>query len=296
MSIHAKILPTGRAALHCVELVSRPLEREDGLGRFAVFGDALAPLFAAKLDPLFAAGPWEPCVVACDLAASEVLAERIGPVAGNFLLPVGDAGGRLFASFSLPPIGGDPSADGAAFGARVPGSVVMLLRRLERALTEALGECLDEAVIRGGDAARFETDLAKLGCFPPRTKAALLTFRFTASEGAPIEVLIACRKSMLARLMAHFRTCGTAAVLTAPQFVDPAIGAIPLPLRVQLAELKLSAQRLMSLKPGQILPISVARSVPLTVHGLRLATGSVGEQDDRIALQIERVLMTGDAA
>ena len=304
MNMHAQITPAGRTAMHCEELVARQVEREDGLGRFAMLGAALAPLFAAKLEPLFTAGAWEPRVTACEMVASEALAERIGPVAGNFLLPVGDAGGRLFASFALPPIGarlarmfgGDPASEGAAFGARVPSSVVMLLRRLERGLTEALGECLDEAVMRTEDAARFETDLAKLGSFPPRTQAALLALRFTASEGAPIEILVACRKSMLARLLAHFQPTGAATARVVPQFIDPAMGAIPLPLRVQLAELKLSAQRLMSLRPGHVLPISVARSVPLMVQGQRLATGSIGEQDDRIALQIERVLMTGDAA
>ena len=304
MNMPAKIAPAGRAALHCAELVARPAMREDGLERFAMLGDALAPLFAAKLDPLFAAGAWEPHVTACELAASEALADRIGPVAGNFMLPVGDAGGRLVASFSLPPIaarlarmfGGDPAGEGAAIGNRVPGSVVMLLRRLERALTEALGECLEEAVMRVGDAARFETDLSKLASFPPRAEAAVLALRFTASEGAPIELLIACRKSVLVRLLAHFQPSRVATARSAPEFINPAMGAIPLPLRVQLAELKLSAQRLIALQPGQILPISAPRSVPLMVHGRRLATGSVGEQDDRIALQIERVLMTGDAA
>jgi len=290
--------------MHCEELVARPVERADGLGRFAQLGDALAPLFAAKLEPLFTAGAWQARVTSCELVASEALAERIGPVAGNFLLPVGDAGGRLFASFALPPIGarlarmfgGDPAGEGAVFGSRVPSSVVMLLRRLERALNEALGECLDEAVMRSDDTARFEVDLARLGSFPPRTQAALLALRFTASEGAPIDVLVACRKSMLARLLAHFQPAGASSARVLPQFAHPAMGAIPLPLRVQLAELKLSAKRLMSLRPGQMLPISVARSVPLMVQGKRVATGSVGEQDDRIALQIERVLMVGDAA
>jgi len=304
MSMHAAIHAAGRAALHCEELVARPVEREDGLGRFAMLGAALAPLFAARLEPLFNLGPWEPRVTACEMAASEVLAERIGPVAGNFMLAVGDAGGRMFASFALPPIGarlarmfgGDPAGEGAAFGARVPSSVLMLLRRLERALNEALGECLDEAMMRSDDTARFETDLAKLGSFPPRTQAALIALRFTASEGAPIEVLVACRKTMLARLLAHFQPSGAVAARNVPQFVHPAMGAIPLPLRVQLAELKLSAQRLMSLRPGQVLPISVARSVPLMACGHRLATGSIGEQDDRIALQIERVLMVGETA
>jgi len=305
MSIHSPFASAGRAAMHCEQLVARPVEREDGLGRFALLGDTLAPLLAAKLEPLFTAGAWEPRVTACELIASEALSERIGTVAGNFLLPVGDAGGRLFASFSLAPIasrlarmfGGDAAGEAPVIGARVPSSVMMLLRRLERGLTESLGECLDEAVMRTEDTARFETDLAKLGSFPLRTQAATLTFTFTAEGGAPIDLVLACRKSMLGRLLAHFGSTGAVSAPRAiPQFIDPAMGAIPLPLRVQLAEMKLTARRLMGLRAGQVLPLAVARSVPLMVQGRCLATGSIGEQDDRIALQIERVLMTGDAA
>jgi len=304
MSMEGKISGAGRAAMHCAQLVTPAPVADDGLGQFARLGAALAPLLAARLEPLFMAGAWETRVTACELALSDTLDTRIGPVAGNFLLPVGDAGGRLFASFALAPLGarlsrmfgGDAAGETKSFGPRLPSSVVMLLRRLERALTEALGECLDEAVMRPDDGARFEPDFAKLGCFPATTQAALLGFSFHSQEGAPLELLLACRKTMLARLMGHFHATGAAAARVQPDLLDPAIGAIPLPLRVQLAEMKLSARRLLGLRPGQVLPISVARSVPLMVQGMRLATGSIGEQDDRIAIQIEHILMNGDAA
>lgn len=303
MSIEGEIKPAGRAAMHCEELVARGAPADDGLGRFARLGEALAPLMADRLESLFTAGKWEGKVAKCEFASADTLDAQIGFVAGNFLLPVGDAGGRLFASFALAPIGarlarmfgGDAAGETPQFGNKIPGSVVMLLNRLERALNDALGECLDEAVMRREDKALFAADFEKLGCFPARSQAAMLSFRFSSAEGVPLEMLLACRKTMLGRLMSHFHATGAATAKVVPQFVDPALGAVPLPLRVQLAEMKLSAQKLMGLRPGQVLPIAVARSVPLMVQGQRLALGSIGEQDDRIALQIEHVL-TGVAA
>lgn len=43
---------------------------------------------------------------------------------------------------------------------------------------------------------------------------------------------------------------------------------------------------LSTLKPGQLLPVAVARSVPLTIGDKVVAHGTVGEMDDRVAVQI----------
>jgi len=41
-----------------------------------------------------------------------------------------------------------------------------------------------------------------------------------------------------------------------------------------------------ALRPGQVLPVSVARSIPLSVGGRTVAHGVVGAVDDRVAIQI----------
>lgn len=65
-----------------------------------------------------------------------------------------------------------------------------------------------------------------------------------------------------------------------------AFGDIPLPLRATLVDMRIPLARIAALKPGDVLPVSVARQVPLAIGDATIAHGAVGEVDDRVALQI----------
>ena len=65
-----------------------------------------------------------------------------------------------------------------------------------------------------------------------------------------------------------------------------AIEDIPLTVLATLVDMRIPLARLATLKPGMVLPVSVARSVPLSIAGTIVAHGTVGELDDRVALQI----------
>jgi flagellar motor switch protein FliM len=67
---------------------------------------------------------------------------------------------------------------------------------------------------------------------------------------------------------------------------DQTFGAIPLTLRATLVDMRVPLARIAALRPGQVLPVSVARQVPLSIGGVTIAHGTVGEVDDRVALQI----------
>nr|WP_281384449.1 FliM/FliN family flagellar motor C-terminal domain-containing protein [Novosphingobium flavum] len=77
----------------------------------------------------------------------------------------------------------------------------------------------------------------------------------------------------------------------APRKADPLaapFAEIDLPLRAVLVEMRMSMSALAALEPGMVVPVAVARQVPLC-HGNRtIATGTVGAADDRVALQITR--------
>lgn len=294
--------PARRAALHCAQLVAREIEAESGFGAFARFGKALAPRFAGKLPEIFAETGWEAEAGPPEPVLARDLAGKIDKVAGNFLLPVGDAGGRLLASFRLGPVrerleaifGGHKASELPEAGARLPRSLTLLLARLERALTEAVLACLDESLARREQQAEFATDFARLAVFPGQAEAVLMPLRLvSASPHRALELHLACRKTTMTRLLAHFADSAPAPEATATAAVPPAIGEVPLRLRARLAELKLPAGRLLALRPGQILPLPVGRSVPLYAGGRRIASGLVGEADDRVALQIEQVFLGG---
>lgn len=65
-------------------------------------------------------------------------------------------------------------------------------------------------------------------------------------------------------------------------------GDLPLPATAVLAEMQLPLARVSALKAGDIIPLSIARQVPLQIGGATVAQGTIGSQDDRVALQITR--------
>ncbi|RIV81331.1 flagellar motor switch protein FliM [Aurantiacibacter xanthus] len=301
---HQSFVAERRVAMHCAALVSAKPDADARLTAFGRLGSALEPALATRMAAVFNANGWT-----CEAGEAEVmlareLAEKIAPVAGNFILPVGDAGGRLFATFALPPIlarleamfGGDAGAVDFKPGPKLPSSIELLLKRLARALTEALGTCLDAAALRAGEEATFSTDYAKLAVFPGQADAVVMPIRVAAPEGPAITLKLACRPGTVSRLLTHFSEGGAQPKPVIPEILPSAIADVPLPMRARLAEMKVPASRLMNLRPGQVLPIAVARSVPLFVGQHRVASGAMGEQDDRVALQLDRVLLTGDKA
>ena len=64
---------------------------------------------------------------------------------------------------------------------------------------------------------------------------------------------------------------------------------IRLPARTVLARPNLSLADLMQLKAGDIIPVTIGRSLPLIVGDRIVAHGSIGEQDGRAAFQIEKL-------
>jgi flagellar motor switch protein FliM len=69
-------------------------------------------------------------------------------------------------------------------------------------------------------------------------------------------------------------------------------GDIPLTLRATLVDMHIPLARIAALKPGDVLPVSVARHVPLSTGQATIAHGTVGEMDDRVALQIIQAFAT----
>ncbi len=68
-----------------------------------------------------------------------------------------------------------------------------------------------------------------------------------------------------------------------------ALGDVRIEARTVLARPELSVAELMQLKVGDVIPVSIPASVPLLVEGRTVAVGSIGEQDGKAALRIERV-------
>jgi flagellar motor switch protein FliM len=44
-----------------------------------------------------------------------------------------------------------------------------------------------------------------------------------------------------------------------------------------------------ALEPGAVLPVAVARAVPLSIGGIEIARGTIGAQDDRVAVKLIKI-------
>jgi flagellar motor switch protein FliM len=64
---------------------------------------------------------------------------------------------------------------------------------------------------------------------------------------------------------------------------------VSLPVRSVLARPEISVAELLALKPGDVIPITLAPRTPLLAGARRIADGVIGEQDGRAALMIEKV-------
>jgi flagellar motor switch protein FliM len=69
--------------------------------------------------------------------------------------------------------------------------------------------------------------------------------------------------------------------------LDP-FGAMPLTLSAVLVDMRIGFAELSNLQPGQILPVAVARSIPLKIGDKTIASGTIGALDDRVAVQISQ--------
>lgn len=68
-----------------------------------------------------------------------------------------------------------------------------------------------------------------------------------------------------------------------------ALENVSLPVRSVVARPTLSVKELLSLKVGDVIPITLAPKAPLIVGNRRLAEGTIGEQEGRAAFQIETI-------
>ena len=67
------------------------------------------------------------------------------------------------------------------------------------------------------------------------------------------------------------------------------VSQVCLPVRSILARPELPLSRIMTLQPGDVIPLTMPRNVPLTVAGRLFAHGTIGESNGRAAIRIESI-------
>lgn len=71
--------------------------------------------------------------------------------------------------------------------------------------------------------------------------------------------------------------------------LNDAVGTVALPVRSVLARPEIDLARLMTLQPGDIIPLSLPRQVPVVVAGIEIGCGTIGDAGGRVAIRIEKI-------
>lgn len=282
---HHRFRAAGRAAQHCPELTApRGVNPTELRARWAALGPVLAEALAPRLAPLLG-GP-EPQIEAevsermpPDLAAHALIAREGCPgllhlaIDGTALLQLVDRafGGRGQAPQPAP--------------ARLPASALLLAQRIEGIVCAALAEALPCAA----DVLAVYHSAKRATAFPASTETtAVLTLSVGQAGNAAWPLTLALPAAALdGWLVGAFqrpRGTGGAANPAALPFAD-----VPLPLSATLVDMRVPLNIAASLVPGMVLPVAVARAVPLVAGGSVIARGTVGHQDDCVALKLTQI-------
>lgn len=288
-------VPERAVARHCPELLRAPPGPADLLPRLDRAGTRLARALGNALAPLLGEPP-AVCCMTGQTMESGAFAASIAPLAGNSLV-AGPGGSRLCLSIEAGVIlrlvdrafggrGQVPDPLPAAF----PLSAELMIARLEAAVLAALAEAL------GRPATALETlaragSLADLEPFSDAEALCVLTLAIEEANGIAWSLHLAVAEADLAAMLGEARALPAAAPLAAAPAarrgpLEEPFAELPLPLRAVLAECRISMSALAALRPGMVLPVAVARRVPVRAGDCTVAHGTVGTLDDRVAVQI----------
>lgn len=281
-------------AQHCPELLRPAPAACELMAALAQLGDRLVRSLGGGLArmsggdaPTVRSQPSRDCTMA-------ELASDIGPLAANSLLSSPTLSAPFFASIEAAAVfrlvdrafggrGDVPSPLPEAF----PLSAELLIARLEAAVTAAVSEALlldgDGTV----DATRRDGSLAHLTPFPAGAEMVALPLEIQPGIGPAWTLTLAFPAASLAELLGVSER--NAAKPRPRVEADPASEPfcdLPLAVTAVLVDMRMGFAALSALQPGQILPVAVARSVPLKVGDKTVAHGTIGEVDDRVAIQI----------
>jgi flagellar motor switch protein FliM len=168
-----------------------------------------------------------------------------------------------------------------------PLAAEFAIERLETLLGIAIATAL------GGKAEairplRRDGDLAQLAPFAGDTPLAVLSLKIEEATRATWTIDLVFPLGTLETLFASGDQ-PTPRMHTVPRVPNPhaePFATLPLHLSAVLVDMALPLSALSHLEVGHVLPVMVARRVPLRIGDLTVAHGSIGAADERVAIQI----------
>ncbi|WP_159977380.1 MULTISPECIES: FliM/FliN family flagellar motor switch protein [unclassified Novosphingobium] len=281
-------------ARHCAELLGSGPSIAEMVRPLAKLGETLARTLPDGLARL--AGGEAP-VVRIGIPAESTLAameEENAGLAAHSLMGLGPRRLPLLATFEAAPVlrlldrafggrGDVPKPLPSAF----PLSAQLLLGRIEEAIAAALSAGLGGDPTHRVTALRRDTSLSELAPFAPAEPLLRIVLEIEEPAAQPWSLALALPLSTLAAALVVPRRQRRPAPRVRPGPDGEPFASMPIEVTAVLVDMTLPFSRLSALRPGDVLPVTVARSVPLRVDGRTIAAGTVGEVEDRVAVQLQ---------
>ncbi|AKM06226.1 FliM/FliN family flagellar motor switch protein [Pelagerythrobacter marensis] len=168
--------------------------------------------------------------------------------------------------------------------ATLPHTARLLSRRFEKRVIAAVAGELAGLEFHTEDDTS-STDIA--APFAPEAELTALTLLVTGSDDREWRLVIALETAALSSLLPKRASARRAPVSRRKRGIDEApFAELPLAASARLVDMAMPLHRVAAIEAGTVLPIMVARNVPLQIGEAIVARGTVGEVDDQVALQI----------
>jgi len=176
-----------------------------------------------------------------------------------------------------------------------PLSAELMISRLEGTIAQALGD----ALAAPATPLRRHENMVRLGAFAFDEPLAAIDVTVIDGEASwQLTVALPLAGVGAAASPAGATQAASRAALAAPEApasetpapesdaLSGPFGDVPLTLRAVLVDMAIPFSTLAALAPGQIVPVAVARTVPLIAGDHVVAAGTVGAMDDRVAIRV----------
>ncbi|MEO0642014.1 MAG: FliM/FliN family flagellar motor switch protein [Pseudomonadota bacterium] len=300
MNLAQTFIPARPLAQHCRELMERGPRPEERAEHLAIWRRDVAREVALDMAELLSGTKLEANLSEAETIPGEAVFERIGPVAANCLLRCGRDGQTALLSLSLEAAIAltDRSFGGSGEPAELPAtslprSAAMLVEQVARVIAQAIARvsaagAADEST---GDVIVRSESASRLKPFAPLADCAVLKLDLKANDGVAWHGLLAMPLERLDAFLPGIGSVGAAGGNNGLR-EEPnraVLGAVPLSLEAVLAEFELSLSQLGSLAPGDNIPLTLARDIPLRIGSHMVACGSLGTMEDRLALRVTSI-------
>lgn len=298
MSKNASSGSAARAAQHCSELLSRSVSPPERGDQFRRFSEKLAMHIQTLLTRL------------CDSKTLDVQLSSAAPVkaAEFFALAEGNAVnafhalqherrgvlvstsvGALVAQFERL-LGGSGDIDPDC--TLLPASAANFVSRFHGQFNEGIRLASDGQSV---SLSAESTNAADISFFPENEHIWVVTLSVQTVKGSPAwQILVAiCESSFEEIVGSRVASPASGRSIAERGFARSPIADMHLPLRAVLVEMDVAISRVAGLEVGSVLPIGLSRKIPLLVDATTIAAGTIGEVDDRVALQISDTFFSG---